>query len=78
MQGLDCVLTEALHTSRLEGVRFRDEGLHLAQQFYADNTTVILKGTRLNIEYCRELFGVFGTTWGFWYHVGSVVQLGKD
>lgn len=61
---------------RLEGIQFPEAGLHLAQQFYTDNTTVILKGHRQNVDFCKSLFGLFHTVSGLkcnWERVDAIL-----
>lgn len=76
IQGLDCLLMDKLTSGLLEGVRFQKEQLHLAQQFYADNTTVILKGVRSNITSCMEFFNMFANASGLrcnWVEVTAIL-----
>lgn len=53
-----CWLRDCLTRNKgmLEGVRVNKEGTHQAYQFYAENTTVILKGERINSDELRLLW----------------------
>lgn len=46
------MLKDALIRNRLRGIRFKEVDLHLAYQFFADNTNAILEAGRGNINMC--------------------------
>lgn len=54
IQPLDNMLTTKQELGQLKGLEFDRVGIQLAQQFYSDNTTVIIRVDPTNFDSCKE------------------------
>lgn len=64
LKALSCMISEALIEGSLRGIKFEEEGLHLTQQFFTDNTTMMIEADLRNVEECQRIFDDFGAVSG--------------
>lgn len=75
LEALNDMIEAALERGSLKGIRFEEDNLHLAQQFFADNTNMLLVVEVENVKECQRIFDEFGRAPGLkcdWNGTGAV------
>jgi hypothetical protein len=69
-------INHALQQKQLLGVQFKEEGLHLAHQFYSDNASLVVCAGQENLLKCQDVFDTFGHVSGLkvdWKRTSAVL-----
>jgi hypothetical protein len=64
LEALNWMFKKAMLRGTLKGLYFDEIEVHLVQQFYSDNTSVMIEATAANARTCEQIFDTFGRASG--------------